>query len=334
MVGTPRATLGRILLLATLASLAGCATTAEDDAESSEGASSRADDPDYDLPVNEGMLWATLRPKARIEIPPNASEVKLDAVGGVSCTIHMRATSDAARWIDPEDSVKVSRAQSSKLFGLKTTSYRLSLVDANRDGTLPESDHWLSCGFTDLQRMLTDTPVSGDIAKALAGSYVVQRMQLPRACSAGACRGIEPDNRREEATDLGEADDNLRRTLITRWSTLVKDDVEDWFKVSVKDEGTFNGNPRIEAASSDPSLDVTIFFACASGAKLYPVCPNEADTSIGSGALLGCRGAGSATLKTQCESTITEDGTAYVVVRRRGSGAAEEKPYRLAIKVM
>jgi hypothetical protein len=122
------------------------------------------------------------------------------------------------------------------------------------------------------------------------------------------------NNTAATAQVLGEFSDS---PITTKQMLELKlpDGDEDWYKMAIKDAG-FSANPRISASAR--SLEVTIFFLCASAtATNYSTCPNTKDTADNTMGK-GCKGTSSTMLQTDCTG-INEDGTAYVRVRKLAS---------------
>ena len=131
-------------------------------------------------------------------------------------------------------------------------------------------------------------------------------------CTADA---KEPNDSTGAAADLGAATDAPNTTkAVTALSA--SDGDEDWFKLRVSDSG-FGGNPRIDASTTDTSLEITVFHVCDSLPN-YSSCTDKGsqDNTVG----FGCRGAagGKSSLSTDCKG-IDETGTTYVRVRKLAS---------------
>jgi hypothetical protein len=119
---------------------------------------------------------------------------------------------------------------------------------------------------------------------------------------------------REAAADIGTLQDEffgfapLGEKVVR--DLKLADGAEDWFRVKVRDVGSY-GNPRITVAA--PNAEVSVFYVCdAKGDD--SVCPNTSDVAdnlIGK----GCRGTATVALKAYCD-TWDESGTAFIRVKK------------------
>lgn len=130
-------------------------------------------------------------------------------------------------------------------------------------------------------------------------------------CTADA---KEPNNTRNAAVDLGPASDAPNTTKAVA-NLTASDGDEDWFKLRVSDTG-FGGNPRIDATTTNASLEVAVFHVCDSLPN-YSSCADKGtqDNTVG----FGCRGTGGkSSLKTDCKG-INETGNTFIRVRKLAS---------------
>ena len=138
----------------------------------------------------------------------------------------------------------------------------------------------------------------------------------------------EPNDKKEQATDLGEANDYDNQTKSVA-GLKTSDGDEDWFKIHTVDGG-FGGNPLITALVTDATLEVSVFHVCESQPD-YSYCNDAAkgkqDDLVGK----GCRALGSVALATDCKG-FTETGTTYIRVRKTATDTKCQQ-YDLTVKI-
>lgn len=149
----------------------------------------------------------------------------------------------------------------------------------------------------------------------------------------GQCAACAPDAKAgnsaaEKASDLGAMTDSpVTNKRIDALS--LGENEEDWFKFKVSDKG-FGGNPLIKATASGGSVEVSAFYLCESESN-NSECPVEGekpDTTVGA----GCKGASTASVWTGCGG-ITEDGTAFVRVRKAAGATQQCVSYALDVAI-
>jgi hypothetical protein len=122
---------------------------------------------------------------------------------------------------------------------------------------------------------------------------------------------------RDLAKDLGGLSDSpfgRRQTIVSDRLRRGGGDAR-WFKMHVKDE-SLNGNPSITVTTSEPRLNVSLFFRCDAGnqfEKCVVAAATGTDPSDGNVHMRGCWDVGQAQLDTVCRDTADDSG--FVLIR-------------------